>query len=240
VPTPLLLLGEQHDAPEHQTLQRASVAALASRGQLAGLVLEMIEDGLHTAGLPRDADETRVRAALDWRENRNAGGWEWSLYGPVVMAAVRAGAPVHGGNLPRADMRGAMVDTTLDSTLPADALQRQQDAIREGHCQMVPATQIPPMTRIQIARDRRLALRAISALQPGRTVLLIAGNGHVQRDLGVPRHLPPGQAHRVVMMLARQGSSAPSPGAGVADRVWHTPPRPPTDHCASLRKQLGH
>lgn len=234
--TPLLLLGEQHDAPEHQALQRATVQTLSQRGQLAALVLEMAEQGLQTTGLPRHASETEVRQALQWTDETRS-GWPWAVYGPVVMAAVAAGVPVLGGNLPRAQMRGAMADSTLDLRLPPDALAQQRTQIREGHCQLLPEGQIAPMTRIQIARDRSLATVAVSALAPDKTVLLVAGNGHVRRDLGVPRHLPAGLPHHVVM--AQAGSNATSPPGHQADTVWNTPPRPPTDHCAALKQQMG-
>jgi uncharacterized iron-regulated protein len=236
LPTPLLLLGELHDAPEHQALQRQTVEQLAARGELAALVLEMVEQGRGTRGLPRDASEARVREALDWSAERNAGAWQWTVYGPVVMAAVRAGVPVLGGNLPRSGMRPAMSDAALDNSLPVPALQRQRDAIRSGHCDLLPESQIAPMTRIQIARDQAMARTVMEALEPGRTVLLIAGNGHVQRDLGVPRHLPAGQPHRVVIALA--GGAAPTADPAVADRQWVTPPRPDKDHCAEMRQQM--
>mgnify|MGYP001764962053 CR=1 FL=1 len=239
LPTPLLLLGELHDAPEHQALQRDTVRQLAARGELAAVVLEMVEQGRTTTGLPPDTSESRVREALDWTADRNTGAWPWRVYGPVVMSAVRAGVPVLGGNLPRAQMRPAMGEAALDDTLPAAALQRQREAIREGHCDLLPATQIAPMTRIQLARDRAMAQTAMGALRPGLTVLLIAGNGHVQRDLGVPRHLPPDQAHRVVMALARDLPSAAMADPAQADRVWTTPPRPPQDHCADMKRQMG-
>ncbi len=240
LPTPLLLLGEQHDAPEHQALQRATVQQLAQQGRLAAVVLEMVEQGRQTTGLPPEASEERVRDALDWRGATNSGAWAWGVYGPVVMAAVRAGVPVLGGNLPRAQMRPAMTDVALDASVPPDTLQRQREAIRDGHCGLLPETQIAPMTRIQLARDRAMAQTATGALRPGQTVLLIAGNGHVQRDLGVPRHLAPDQPHRVVLSEAREAAESGAPGTGLtADRLWITPPRPATDHCAELKKQAG-
>src|SRR3990167_3088699 len=180
MPTPLLLVGEQHDAPEHQALQRELVQQLAARRQLSALVLEMSEAGTHTTDLPSQASETQVREALRWSGDQ--GGWPWSTYAPVVMAAVRAGVPVLGGNLPRADIR------------------------------------------------------------PGQTVLLVAGNGHVQRDLGVPVHLPPDLAHRVVVALARPAADAQEaagqtlPGAG---GVWGSPPRAPRDYCADMKRSMG-
>lgn len=236
LPTPLLLLGEQHDAPEHQTLQREVVQALAARGQLAAVVMEMLEQGRQTSGLDASADESLVRSTLAWtQEDRN--GWSWRVYGPVVMAAVRAGVPVVGGNLPRERMREAMADASLDSLLPEAALQQQREAIREGHCGLLPQTQIAPMTRIQLARDKSLASSALAQLSPGKTVVLVAGNGHVRRDLGVPQYLPPAQAHRVVMALA--GPPSPQTPSRQADALWHTPPVPAQDHCAALKKQMG-
>lgn len=240
LPTSLLLVGEQHDAPEHQALQRALVQQLAARQQLAALVVEMAETGARTTGLPRDASEAQVQQALRWGPDN--GGWPWPSYAPVVMAAVRAGVPVFGGNLPRAEMRAAMGQTTLDGLLPSVALERQRNAIQEGHCGLLPAPQITPMTRIQIARDQAMARTAAAAVRPGQTVLLVAGNNHVQRDLGVPQHLPTGLAHRVVVALAQPGhaeaapSGEPSPGS---DAVWSSPPRAPRDYCGEMKRSMG-
>ena len=64
LPADVLLLGEQHDAPDHQRLQREAVAWLASRSQLAALVMEMAERGHSTQGLPRDASEAQAIAAV--------------------------------------------------------------------------------------------------------------------------------------------------------------------------------
>src|SRR6478609_3129918 len=89
LPVDALLLGEQHDASEHQVIERETVEALAGRGQLATLAIEMAEQGNSTAHLPADASEAQVQAALSWDDK----GWPWAAYGPAVMAAVRAGVP---------------------------------------------------------------------------------------------------------------------------------------------------
>jgi uncharacterized iron-regulated protein len=235
LPTPVLLVGEQHDAPEHQDLQRELVQGLAARGQLAALVMEMLEQGRQTTGLPPDASEDRVRATLQWSEEHSA-GWPWKAYGPVVMAAVRAGVPVLGGNLPRAEMRAAMADPSLDQRLPEPALNQQRDSIRNGHCGLLSEAQIAPMTRIQIARDLAMAREALAQRLPGKTVLLVAGNGHVRRDLGVPQHLGEAGGYRVLM--AQAGSGQPAPAAQ-PDAVWPTPALPARDHCAELRQRMG-
>jgi uncharacterized iron-regulated protein len=154
----------------------------------------------------------------------NDAAWPWRAYGPVVMAAVRAGVPVLGANLPRERMREVMADAPLDARLPPAALQLQQQAIRDGHCALLPETQIAPMTRIQIARDIRMAHALERARLPGKTVVLIAGAGHVLRDRGVPVHLTPGVTAKVLLLQAGgrgQRFSAGRPGAAYACIATH-------------------
>lgn len=240
LPADALLLGEQHDAPAHQQLQRQAVQWLAARGELAALALEMAEQGRSTAGLPRDASEADVQHALAWRD----AGWPWKTYRLVVMAAVRAGVPVLGANLPAARQREAMRDAALDARLPPAALAEQQQRMRDGHCGLLPESQIGPMTRVQIARDIAMADTVRAARQPGRTVLLVAGNGHVHRALGVPLHLPPDLTTKVLSAQSGQAQAAidsevtdtlPAHTSG-ADLLWPTPPVPPRDYCAELRR----
>jgi uncharacterized iron-regulated protein len=234
LPTQLLLVGEQHDVPQHQILQANLVTALIERNQLGALVLEMATEGTSTAGLARDASDTRVRQALQWGSSQEA-GWPWKVYGPVVMRAVRSGVPVLGGNLPRDAMRSAMSTVALDETLNPQALAQLQENIQTGHCGLLPERQLAPMARVQIARDESMARTAASVIQPGKTVMLVAGNQHVRRDLGIPRHLDPGLNLRIIAAQALGTEALP---AKDADQIWTSPARPPRDYCADLKQQL--
>lgn len=230
LPADALLLGEQHDAPEHHELERQVVEWLAGRGTLAAVAMEMAPRGKDTRGLPHDASPSAVRAALAWDD----AGWPWDTYGPVVMAAVKAGVPVLGANLPREQQRAAMQDGTLERRLTPTALATQLQRIRDGHCGLLPETQMHPMARVQVARDLSMARTVADALQPGRTVLLIAGNGHVEHALGVPVHLP--DRTHVKVISARAGNQAAATPDAVADVIWATPPAPPKDYCADLKR----
>ncbi len=223
-----LLLGEQHDAPEHQRWEADSVRWLAERGRLAALVIEMAEAGTGTDGLPPDANAAQVYAALRWNE----AAWPWERYRAVVMAAVAAGVPVRGGNLPRSRMRAAMQDEALDRHLPPAALALQRNAIEEGHCGLLPADRVMPMVRIQLARDASMAQVVQQARQEGRTVLLAAGWGHVRRDLGVPTWLPANFNAKVAIAQAGQARAAIE---SEANYIHPTPALAPRDHCAELR-----
>ena len=233
LPADALLMGEQHDSPDHQRLQRSVVQVLAERGILAAVALEMAEQGRTTTGLPSDASEQQVREALTWRD----ASWPWAAYGPVVMAAVRAGVPVLGANLPASETRNAMQSVAYDGHLTLGKWQKQQELIREGHCGLLPERQIVPMTRVQLARDAAMARTVLAARQAGKTVLLIAGNGHVDRELGVPTHL--GQDLRVsALVLSPQRPPGATLDLPPADAVWLTPALPPRDYCADLRSQM--
>lgn len=236
LPADAILLGEQHEAAAHHLLERQVIEWLAARGVLAAVALEMAEQGHATTGLPADASESAVRAALAWDD----AAWPWARYGPVVMSAVRAGVPVLGANWPAARRREAMDDAALDALLDPAALARQRARIDAAHCGLLPATHLGAMVRVQIARDRAMAQTVARARVPGRTVLLITGGGHVDRSLGVPRHLPPDLRVRVLLALAGGPGRAPAdagPGLQPGDALWPTPALPARDDCAPLRRR---
>jgi uncharacterized iron-regulated protein len=233
LPTEVLILGEQHDAGEHHRIEEQVIANLASRGVLAALALEMADAGVTTAKLHPSSTEEQARFALKWKEQ----GWSWADYGPAVMTAIQAGVLVMGANLPRADMKTSMVDSKLDTQLPGPALKAQQQLIRLGHCNLLPESQITPMTRVQIAKDISMANTVAQAAVPGKVVVLLAGSGHANRALGVPQHLPATLKVKAVRLLAGQDAAAET--AGAFDAIWTTPPLPETDYCAELKKQLG-
>lgn len=230
LPADVLLLGEQHDVPQHQAMQTAAVQWLAEHGALASVVVEMAPTGGSTAQLPRSASPNQVQTALQWNERL----WPWAIYQGAVMAAVKAGIPVLGGNLPRDSMRAAMANTALDAALPPTAYAAQLQAVREGHCDLLPTAQLPGMVRIQIARDQSMAQVADNAVLPGKTVLLIAGNGHVLRSQGIPVHLPPQYQTKVVLALTEHAQAAMNTEANY---IATTPALPPQDVCAPLRQR---
>lgn len=228
----LLLLGERHDALAHQRLGAQVAAQLAGQGRLAALALEMADQGRQAVGLPREADEAAVRDALAWNE----AGWPWAAYGPIAMAAVRAGVAVHGANLPRGAMGEAMREAALDAAVPDAVRGRLEADLRDGHCGLLPASQLPGMTRIQIARDRAMAETLRGLARPGRVVLLVAGANHVDATRGVPLHLAgSGLTLRTVRLGAGAAVDEQTPGF---DETWATPPLPAQDHCAALKRQL--
>lgn len=213
LPADVILIGEQHDAVEHQRMHRRAIELLAARGALAAVALEMANAGRSTSALPPDASESAVRTALAWDE----AGWPWTAYAPAVMAAVKAGVPVVGANLPRSESRAAMADASLDALVPAAVLRAQHDAVRAGHCGLLPEAQVGPMARVQLARDRTMAQAISKSAVAGKTVVLLAGAKHIDPAVGVPLHLPPTLRSR-------------------SERLPEQPPQ--RDYCEELREQF--
>jgi uncharacterized iron-regulated protein len=229
----LVLLGEQHDAPEHQELTRLSIQSLASKQQLSALLLEMVDDGLNTEGMAMESSESEVRERLQWVD----AGWPWSRYGPIVMQAVRVGVPVIGANLPRSSMASVMADSSWDAKVPSTVLDAHKESMVQSHCGLLPVSQVPAMARIQVARDDRMAQTAQQSMRKGKIVLLLAGAEHVKKDRGIPLLLDSTNANKVSVVWMQAVKTA-NEDSVLADVNWITPPIAPKDYCAELAKSM--
>ncbi|SDU23965.1 Uncharacterized iron-regulated protein [Pseudomonas pohangensis] len=233
---PRVLVGEQHDNPDHHALQLWLLRALTAQRPQGSLLLEMLNpdqqsavDAVRTdylSGQP-PAD---LYQALNWQPN-----WDWGVYGAIVSYAVQQPWPLQSANLDRSEIMKiyakppALSGTHSTTTEVQEVLLAQ---IRQSHCGLLPESQLPSMLAIQQQRDRRMAERLSEAPQPA---LLFAGAFHVRRDLGVPLHLQDLDASdgALVLTLAEAGSQVT---AAQADFVWFTAAQPEEDHCAALRK----
>jgi uncharacterized iron-regulated protein len=238
---PVVLLGEFHDNPAHHALRTQALARLVSAGARPAIAFEQF-DRERQADLdaarrerPRDPDALIARAG--------GPGWDWPLYRPLVALALEHELPIVAANLSRAEATrvvregiGAAFDAPLRAqlgldTLPAALLDAHAREVDAGHCGLMPAAMLGPMARAQIARD--VALAQAIAPHAQRGVVLIAGNGHVRRDLGVPRWLPTGQPVLAIGFFERDARDAPPTGA--FDRVVTTAGVARTDPCEALR-----
>ena len=234
---PRVLVGEQHDNPDHHALQLWLSRELAAQRPQGSLLLEMlnpdqqarveqVQVAARAGRMPVD-----TIAALAWQP-----GWDWGLYGALVQYQLRQPYPLLAANLDRAEiMQIYQARPTLQgtaSTAPAVQEKLQAD-IRESHCGLLPDSQIPAMLAVQQQRDRRMAERLLAAPQPA---MLLAGAFHVRKDLGVPLHLADlgaGEGN-LVLILAEV---CKQPAANSADYVWYTAANTLEDHCAKLRKK---
>jgi uncharacterized iron-regulated protein len=153
--------------------------------------------------MDRASDAALAAAARDPEAVADAGrldraGWRWPMHRPLVEAALAGGATISGGNFDRdlarrvvregAAAAPADLRTALDA-VPWSPAQDEivRDAIVDGHCGALPQDRVAPMALVQRLRDAALAQAMLRAGEP--RVVLIAGNGHVRSDLGVPHYL---------------------------------------------------
>lgn len=233
---PRVLVGEQHDNPDHHALQLWLLRELAAQRPQGSLLMEMLnpDQQAHV-----DAAQAASRAgqpsadpfqAVAWQAN-----WDWSLYGPLVTYALRQPYPLIAANLNRAQIMQIYRQRPPLHGEASTAPQVQAtllDDIRQSHCGLLPETQMPAMLAVQQQRDRRMAERLLAAPAPA---VLLAGAFHVRKDLGVPLHLSDlGAAQgNQVLILAEAGKDVT---ADSADYVWYTAAQPEQDHCAALRQ----
>ena len=242
------LLGEVHDHPEHHRLRAGLVERIGGPAELYFEQFDRENDAAlrHAQAEGADADAL-VRAG------KLAGDWKWPLHKPLIDSALAAGYPVRAANLSAGDTRriakaGALGpgDTALAAALArsgwtAAREQEMRREIFESHCRALPEKLAPAMVLAQRARDAILA--AALAAAPGSAVL-IAGNGHVRRDVGVPIYLPAGSAVLSVGFLETRDEE-PDPrdyargvsGEAAYDYVWFTSPQPRPDPCEAFRKR---
>jgi uncharacterized iron-regulated protein len=192
-------------------------------------------------------------------------GWDWSLYGPVIRWAIRQGVELRGANLSSAQTMAIARGQAhrLADQRPPGWGETQEAAlaalIREGHCGLLPERMIVPMVRAQRARDARMAEAVTEAIAEAvgpaegpppalaessasrslvaPLVILLAGNGHVRSDVGVPVHLAERlpSARLVSLGLLEQGN----PDRAAFDEVIATQAQTRQDPCQALRQRFG-
>ncbi|RZL06697.1 MAG: hypothetical protein EOP40_17210, partial [Rubrivivax sp.] len=231
---PLVLLGEVHDNAAQHRLRAEAWRALLASGARPALLMEQFDR-------ERQADLDRARAQPGATADQviaagrsSADAWDWPLYRPFIEAALAHGVPVVAANVSRADTRRVMgqglAALGFEARVPEDVLASHAQDIEQSHCGLVNLAQARRMAVAQVARDQFMA--RLLALHAGRGAVLLAGNGHVRRDTGIARWLPPELASRSVSIgLLERGEGSP----GVYDVRITTEPARRADPCEGLR-----
>lgn len=238
-----VLLGEVHDNEVQHRLRGELIAALASH--TPAIVFEQFT--ARDAPIERPAAGTAIEAWLD-QNGFDRKGWRWPLHQAVVDAALEHGRTLWGSNMSREALRAVVRggDTaapasfqSLMARAPLDSAGRAAiDAeLIEGHCGKLPASMVPGMRSAQVVRDAAMTHALLLAGEDG-PAWLIAGNGHVRRDMGVPRILAKASSKRqvVVGLLEREpdGTAPSAESRRPYDFVFITPRAERGDPCAGL------
>lgn len=235
----VVILGEQHDNPDHHLLQAALIRGMDDGAGVDSVVFEQVRLGQQAALDAYLASATGtldgLADALRWERS----GWPaWTLYAPVFEASIAAGAGLRAGSLdPDTTMAIARdgadalpaalrADYGLSTPLHPARQAALRQAMRDAHCGMLPAHMLDAMVLVQRARDANLAgaVRAARAAGPApaggsagitspSTAILIAGNGHARTDRGVPSYLtatPTLRVRSLGLLEVRPGQVSPA------------------------------
>ncbi|MFT3939322.1 ChaN family lipoprotein [Rhodopseudomonas sp.] len=191
-----VLIGEVHDEPAHHAAQTRLIAALGTSRRFKSVLFEMLEpvqDDAANAFTAGKISLNDLKVSFQWTER----GWPiWEAYEPIFAAAKASGLHIqHAGleaelvrhvnsfgflGLPRRIRQ--QLDIKPDDKFVVD-FERLKSVVASSHESN--ATTGAPLAISQYAKDAYIAHRLAST---GRAIL-IAGNGHVRNDIGVPGHL---------------------------------------------------
>ena len=234
----VVLLGELHDNIRHHQLRGELIARFAQPGTT--VVAEYLPTGAQvaTAGALRNDLEA---AGCDAR------GWDWPLHEPLFEAVRVRALPLIGGNLPRgyskqlmsggdAALTDALAGPYRQAALSAIAAAQLDRDLIDGHCGQLPDKYLAPMRLVQRATDISMS----NALLAHTPAVLLAGNGHVRNDYGVPQLIkalaPALKISSVGFYEGRVESQELI--KSLADRydyVWLTEPAERTDPCENFK-----
>jgi uncharacterized iron-regulated protein len=142
------------------------------------------------------ADVDELGRVLEWDKR----GWPaWSLYRPIFEVVVSAHLKIVATGLshelvrkvvhegPSALPEEIAANVKLVPLEPAMAASLDEE-IKSSHCGMLPDAMVAPMSMAQRVKDALMArLMSINTTVDG--AVLVAGNGHVRSDRGVPMYL---------------------------------------------------
>ena len=241
-----VLLGEVHDNPFAMAVRASLLRAFASRHP--AVVFEQFAAS-EAAIAPPAAGES-LTVWLD-RNGFDRRGWRWPMHEPVVTAALAVGRSLWGSNMSRAQLTPVVMSGAagapeplreLIARAPMDSATRAvlDTEIVVGHCRQLPETMVPGMIAAQEVRDAAMT-HALLMAATGGPAWLIAGNGHVRRDIAVPRILTrvaPGKRLLVVGLVEREedGTAPKADERRSYDLVIITPRTERPDPCAQLRR----
>jgi uncharacterized iron-regulated protein len=256
-----VLLGEQHDNPDHHGLQGQVIRQIVKRGRTPAVVMEMLDTDQSAAVTSCLQSGTctpeRFASAVHWQKS----GWpDWRIYEPVLAAALDNHLPLVPGNVPTAVLRdytqtgqleggdAELHRLGIDVPLSPEVRAAMAEEIKESHCGHAPPGMIDPMIAAQRLRDAHLADSLLLAAPMGRAVL-IAGLGHVRNDRAVPVYLADEARDDAVVSVGfvEVGDEAVLPSDYASafgtdrlpfDYVWFTPRFDNSDPCEQFRKQL--
>ena len=241
-PPQVWLMGEVHDNASGHRLRYEALRRQVEAGWRPAVAMEQFDREAQAALSKAQNDCASAECVIAAMAGPR---WDWSQYRPVIELALTYHLPLIAANLSRADasrtvregVKASFDDATVQAyglarALPEAIVDAQQREIMAGHCNLLPQAVAGGMVQAQVARDIWMA--KIIRDQLPRDVVLLAGNGHVRKDIGVGHWIQavaPPLAVRSEAYL-EEGSAAV---AGAFDVMHMVAPQSRPDPCEDVK-----
>jgi len=229
----VVLLGEQHDNPDHHRWQLQTLAGLHARHPDMVIGLEMLPREAQPAldaWVAGELDEADFVAASDWYA---AWGYDPALYFPILHFARLNRIPVKALNITPALRRRLAEETWSDIplaerhgiTVPAPPPAAYRNSLAELYARHPTGRGSRGLERFitaQLAWDRAMAVALLEARESGALVVGLIGQGHLRFGHGVPHQLSDLgiEAHRTLLPWSVGSPECETPPAGMARAVF--------------------
>ena len=244
---PIVLSGEVHDNAAQHAMRAQALRRLLQRGARPAIAFEQFDADRQAAlNAARKAAQGSVAVRAE-HVIRAAGakGWNWNFYRPYVELALQYHLPIIAADLSGAQaMKVAMhgVSSVFSPgqaaalglrDIPLRLLRAQEHEIAIGHCGLAPKDMLAAIATAQIARDAVLA----ESIRPylSRGVVLLTGNGHARRDIGVMVHLSDAERARAISIGLLEDDPQSPERASAYDLAFRMPAQARPDPCKRLR-----
>ncbi|MCO4320386.1 ChaN family lipoprotein [Aliidiomarina quisquiliarum] len=205
-----LMVGEQHDHPDHHQMETFLTYFLAGQGILGHVVMEMVSPtqrrAIYQTNYFKRAAEDLTATKLNWPSD----DWPWVRYEQQVKAAMRLSKGLKSGSLTQVQKESLQAFGDALALYSTDHLQYLTDQVETSHCGPFSAEETIQMVNMQIAEDQVMAQQMIAYALPDKVGLLIAGSGHVRADYGAPLWLADDVPVRTLLLVGVGASENPA------------------------------
>lgn len=234
----MLLLGEFHDNVFHHRERGVLIKLLALPA------MTVISEHLPAESRVNFSGSTLSALELAGFDKK---AWDWPLHASLFDAIRLTGNTLVGGNLAKGvskdlakngrNILTRKMDEAIErATLNVQSRQALDQDLIDGHCGQLPEKYLPPMQLIQRATDSSFALSMLE----NKPAILIAGNGHVRKDYGVPQVINSIAPEMKIISIGfheRSNSEVNQTPSfnGLYDFVWLTEAASRPDPCAGFK-----
>ncbi len=191
----VVLVGEYHDNFSHHIAQYKIIKELQKKIKNASLVLEMISSDKQKAlDNAKNIDTKDVKSAIGWDDK-----WKFHNYKDIINLTLNSSWYLKGGNLSKQE-----INTILQGAYPLKGTYSTTQEVRQKIANYINSTHnidkkyLNLYTQVQQYKDRRMADILVNA---NSFSVLIAGNLHVNKTIGVPLHVKDFKSSKKVVVL---------------------------------------